>query len=84
MVKAAVNLVETTYYSTISLTDGDTKLSLYCSGADQYSFLKAFAGEEVTLEIAPCNWNNKSYYVGCVLAVRTADGKVLNELNFLN
>ncbi len=82
VVKATVNFVEATYYTTVSLTDGDTKLSLYCSGGGQYSFLKQFAGQEVTLEIAPCNWNNKNYYVGCVLAVQTADGKVLNELNF--
>ncbi len=82
VVKATVNFVETAYYSTISLSDGGTTLSLYCSGAGQYSFLKQFAGQEVTMEIAPCNWNNKKYYVGCVLAVYTEDGKVLNELNF--
>ncbi len=84
VVKATVSIVETPYYSTISLTDGSTKLSLYCSGAGQYAFLKPYAGQEVTLEIAPCNWNNKTYYVGCVLAVHTADGKVLNTLNFNN
>ncbi len=84
VVKATVNIVETQFYTTISLTNGDTKLSLYCSGAGQYSFLKPFAGQEVTLEIAPCNWNNKTYYVGCVLAVITEDGKVLNTLNFNN
>ncbi len=82
VVKATVNFVETAYYTTLNLSDGDTKLSLYCSGAGQYSFLKQFAGQEVTLEIAPCNWNNKNYYVGCVLAVRTEDGKVINALNF--
>ncbi len=82
VVKATVNFNETAYYTNLNLTDGDTKLSLYCSGAGQYSFLKAFAGREVTLEIAPCNWNNKTYYVGCVLAVYTEDGKVLNELYF--
>ncbi len=84
VVKATVNVVEAAYFTTINLTDGDTKLSLYCSSAGQYSFLKAFAGQEVTLEVAPCNWNNKKYYVGCVLAVYTEDGKVLNELNFIN
>ncbi len=82
VVKATINVVEAQYYTTISITDGSTKLSLYCSGAGQYAFLKAFAGKEVTLEIAPCNWNNKTYYAGCVLAVITEDGKVLNELNF--
>ncbi len=82
VVKATVNFVETAYYSTISLEHGGAKLSLYCSGANQYSFLKPYAGQEVTLEIAPCNWNNKTAYVGCVLAVRTADGTVVNSLNF--
>ncbi len=84
VVKATVNIVETAYYTSINLTSGSTKLSLYCSGAGQYSFLKQFAGQEVTLEIAPCNWNDKNYYAGCVLAVRTAEGKILNELNFLH
>lgn len=82
VIQATVNFVETNFYTTVNLTDGDIKLSLYCSSGSQYGFLKAFAGQEVTLEIAPCNWNNKKFYVGCVLAVRTADGKVLNELNF--
>ncbi len=82
VVKAQVNIIEERYYTTINLSSGSTKLSLYCSGAGQYAFLKAFAGQEVTLEIAPCNWNNKTYYAGCVLAVITEDGKVLNTLNF--
>ncbi len=84
VVKATVNFNETAYYTNVNLSDGSTKLNLYCSSGSQYGFLKAFAGQEVTLEIAPCNWNNKSYYVGCVLAVYTEDGKVLNELNFNN
>ncbi len=84
VVKATVNLVETNYYTSIKLKDGNTELSLYCSSAGQYSFLKQFAGQEVTLEVAPCNWNDKTYYAGCVLAVRTSDGKVPNELNFNN
>ena len=57
--------------------------NFYCSGAGQYSFLSAYAGQEVTLEVAACNWNNKTYWRGCVLAIRLADGtKVLNTLNF--
>ncbi len=84
VVKATVNFNETAYYTNVNLSDGSTKLNLYCSSGSQYGFLKAFAGQEVTLEIAPCNWNNKSFYVGCVLAVYTEDGKVLNELNFNN
>lgn len=78
-----VELVETTYYTNINLISGSTKIGLYCSSANQYNWLKAYAGQEITVEIAPCNWNSKSYYRGCVLAVRLADGsKICNELNF--
>lgn len=81
--KATVVVEESQYYTNIFLSDGSTKVRLYCSSAKQYGFLKEFAGQEVTVEIAPCNWNDKNYYVGCVLAVRNTDGaKTLNELNF--
>ena len=82
VLKATVNVVENNYYTSIKLTNGNTSVSLYCSSASQYSWLKAYAGQEVTLEIAPCNWNNKTYYAGCVLAVYTDNGKVLNTSNF--
>ncbi len=84
VLKATVSVIETNYYTSIKLTNGETEVSLYCASAGQYGFLKAYAGQEVTIEIAPCNWNDKTYYAGCVLAVRTADGKVLNTLNFEN
>ena len=83
VVKATVTLEETKYYTNIFLSGNGVSLRLYCSSASQYSFLKAFAGQEVTVEVAPCNWNDKTYYTGCVLSVTTADGTVvLNELNF--
>lgn len=81
--KATVKVEETAYYTNIGLTDGSTSIRLYCSSASQYNWLKAFAGQEVTVEIAPCNWNSKDYYTGCVLAVVNADGtKTYNQLNF--
>ena len=81
--KATVVVEETPYYTNIFLSDGTTKVRLYSSSANQYSWLKVFAGQEVTVEIAACNWNDKDYYTGCVLAVINADGsKTLNELNF--
>ena len=56
---------------------------LYSSSADQYKWLQAYNGQQITVEINPCNWNNKTYYTGCVLAVINADGtKTLNTLNF--
>ena len=81
--KGTIVVEETAYYTNIKLiTPNGQKVNLYSSSANQYSWLKQFAGEEITVEIVPCNWNGKSYYAGCVIAVRTADGKVLNELNF--
>lgn len=81
--KATVLVEGDNYSSKIFLTDGNVKVRLYCSSANQYGFLKAFAGQEVTVEINPCNWNNKTYYTGCVLAVVHEDGtKTLNTLNF--
>ena len=85
MMKATVTVEETAYYTNIFLSDGTTKVRLYSSSASQYNWLKAFAGQEVTVEIAACNWNDKNYYTGCVLAVVHEDGtKTLNTLNFNN
>ncbi len=81
--KATVVVEKTQYSTNIYLSDGTNKVTLYCSSANQYGFLAAFADQEVTVEIAACNWNDKTYYRGCVLAVVNADGtKTLNTLNF--
>ena len=83
LVTATIKVVDAQYYSNIYLVDGSTELLLYCSSSSQYSWLKAYAGQTVTLEVAPCNWNEKTSYRGCVLAVVLEDGtKVLNTLNF--
>ncbi len=83
VVKATINFNETAYYTNVHLSgEGVNKVTLYCSSGKQYGFLKQFAGQEVTLELAACNWNNKSFWAGCVLSVITEDGKIINTLNF--
>ncbi len=78
-----IKVVDAQYYSNIYIVDGSTELLLYCSSASQYNWLKAYNGQTVVVEVAPCNWNEKTSYRGCVLAVVNADGsKVYNELNF--
>ncbi|MBO7170648.1 MAG: hypothetical protein J6W28_05670, partial [Clostridia bacterium] len=73
------------YYTNCNLTDANgNKVTLYCSSGKQYGFLKQFAGQEVTIELAACNWNNKTFWAGCVLSVIAEDGKVINTLNFDN
>lgn len=82
VIKATVTFTETQFYTQVSLTDETNKITLYCSGAGQYAWLQQFSGEEVTLEIAACNWNSKTFWAGCVLSVITEDGKTVNTLNF--
>ena len=90
VIRATVLVEGNGYYTNIKLSFVDSKgatvkLSLYCSSADQYSWLKAYAGQEVTLEVAACNWNDKTYYAGCALAIVHEDGtKTYNTLNFDN
>lgn len=80
---AKINFVDEGRYTTLNLTSGGTTVGLYMSGAEDYSWLKDFYGQEVEMEIAACNWNNKKYWRGCILAIRKADGtKVLNTANF--
>ena len=85
VLEATVKVVEATYYTNIYITDGaGIEILLYCSSANQYSWLKAYNGQKVTIEMVPCNWNDKKdSYRGCVLALYGEDGIVYNELNFL-
>ena len=68
----------------VSINDANgVSVGFYANGTTQYNFLKQFENQEVTIEVAACNWNNKTYWRGCVLAVRLADGtKIVNQLNF--
>lgn len=91
-VRGYVVIEENANYTNIYISNADTfdksnseniYIRLYCSSASQYNWLKAYQGQLVTVEIAPTNYNNKTYYTGCVLAVVLDDGsKVVNSLNF--
>ena len=66
-----------------SITQGDAFIAFYKGSAAQYSWLANYSGQDVTLEIALCNWNDKTDWKCCVLAIRLADGtKICNTLNF--
>lgn len=82
-VTATVEFEESPYYTNLRLFDGGVYVSLYYADANQYSWLKQFAGQTITMELAPCNWSSKPYYAACVLAVVHEDGsKTVNTLNF--
>ena len=84
VVDAIVEVVETGFYTSIKIksVDGKTTMSLYCSSANQYQFLKQYNGKVVSLELAICNWNGKNYYAGCVISATYEGVKTINTLNF--
>ncbi|MDE6660716.1 MAG: hypothetical protein K2J93_02690 [Anaeroplasmataceae bacterium] len=91
VIEVKVKLVESQHFSNIYINSptSDKQIILYCSSANQYNWLKKYAGENgelgetITIEIALCNWNKKSPFRGCILAVLGENGeKEVNTLNF--
>jgi hypothetical protein len=84
VLNVTIEVVETPYYTNMNVVAEDgTKIQLYSSGASQFAFLMDYKGQQITVEIAACNWNDKNYWRGCVLAVVHEDGsKTYNTLNF--
>jgi len=70
-------------WATYGLTDGETTITLYSGSTAQYDWMKDYIGQEVTVQVAACNWNNKTYYRGCVLSIILPDGtQIFNDYNF--
>ena len=89
VVKAVILYEKTQYYTSCKLqgTNPDTgktfTMNLYSKSAAQYSWLEPYYNQEVTIEVAVCNWNNKTYYAACIISVVLEDGtKVVNNSNF--
>ena len=79
-----IEYVEAAYYTTLNVKSGGNAIKIYMSSAGQYSWLAPYYNQEVVVEIAACNWNDKNdQWRGCIIAVRNADGtKTLNPYNF--
>ena len=69
------------YYSGVAVNADGASMTVYCSSAGQYEWLMEYKDQEITVEVALCNWNCKGYKLS-VLAVYTDDGKVVNTLAF--
>ena len=84
IVKGKLEFVKTSYYTTLNFKseDGSSKLTLYMSGAGQYSCFEEYYNQVLTFEIIPTNWNDKSYWTFCIIAIITEDGKVMNSSNW--
>lgn len=85
ILRGTIVITETQYFSSIQFKDANGQtLTLYCSGAGQYSWAKDYSGQEVTVEFAICNWNDKTFWAGCLLSLTTDDGvKVNNTYNLV-
>ncbi len=84
VVEGVIKFIDKTYYTVcqIETEDGSTYISLYCANSGQYSFLEPFKDQVVKLEIAMCNWNDKSYYTACIISATLNGEKIINQLNF--
>ncbi len=78
-VTGTVEFVSGGYSKNYKLTCGSTTVTLYGPGGEgDYSFLKNYVGQEITVDIVICNWNGKAYKVS-IVAVHTDDGVIYNE-----
>ena len=69
------------YYTGVAVNGDGASMTVYCSNSGQYEWLMAFKGQEITVEVAICNWNSKGYKIS-VLAAYTDEGKLLNTYHF--
>lgn len=83
-ITGVLNFTGSGFSTGVSITDTltGTFLSAYCSGSGQYSCFQGFNGQEVTAYIAMCNWNNKTYYRMCILAIEVEGTTVYNTSQF--
>lgn len=77
-----------TYSTNAYLTSGDTEIQLYSGKAHtddlkgQYDDFYQFAGKEVTVEFALCNWNGRTPYKGAVLSATDGEMKAYNKSSY--
>lgn len=85
-IQAKIKFSDNGNYTSVALVDlsnESVSLNLYTSSASQYNFLKDYDGQELTYNVALCNWNGKDYYRGCIVSVETSEGATIyNQLNF--
>ena len=83
-VTGKVVVVDSDFYSNIFIQDenGVNQLRLYCGNSSQYSWLKVYIDTVITMDVAVCNWNDKDYYTGCVIAAYIDGERIVNNFNF--
>jgi len=81
-ITATVKNVKATYYENWYLTSGANEFRIYCGSGRQLSFLDAYAGQEVVVEVALVNWNGKDLLLAIIAIVLPDGTKVPTDTNF--
>ena len=86
IVEGTISKLATTYYTNYYFGVGSeqgTNIQVYAANGNQLAFLEEFVDQNVKVELLFSDWNNKGDgYRLYILAVYTADGKVINNINF--
>ena len=72
------------HYTNFYFGNGSNKILFYSgNGETQYGYLlNDLVNQEVTLEVALCNWNSATSNRLTILAVVTSEGKIINTCNW--
>lgn len=86
--KAKVCFVDMTRYSNYYITTengtSEDGILLYTSSGSQYNFLLENVRDQyIEMEVALCDWNNKSTHRACILSIIVNGEKLVNNLNFI-
>lgn len=87
VVEAKIKYVEAQFYGNVYLVSPNSskEIILYSSdGRREYSWLKAYNGQTLKVEVALCNWNTKKNFAACALSATLEDGTVLFNMNNYN
>lgn len=61
----------------------DADMEIYASGTSQHDWLTPYVGKTVSVDMALCNWNKKTYYKAAILAVKEGDEVSYNTNSYL-
>lgn len=79
VVKASIKKTPGPRSSTVKIYVGETSIMCYTNSGNEYDWAQAYFDQEVTLEIALCNWNKKDFYKCNILSLTDSTGnKIVN------
>ena len=73
---------DTNNRSTWHIQTNDADLELYASDVSQYDWLTPYVGKTVSVDLALCNWNKKSFYKAAILSVTDGNKTVYNTYSY--